>query len=103
MSLSPRTLSRPRGFTAATRYLRFVNCMSMPRSVLLQQLHHGLQVVLVLAADPQLVALDGGLDLELRALDELDDLAGLLGGDALLQRDLLAHGAAERLVDRRRR
>src|SRR5258708_37047005 len=44
----------------------------------------GLQVVAFLAADAQLVALDRGLDLELRALDLLDDRARQLGVDALL-------------------
>src|SRR5687767_6118545 len=54
-----------------------------------QQRHRELQVVALLAGHAQLLALDLGLDLELRALDRRDDLLrdGLL--DALLDRDLL--------------
>ena len=70
--------------------------MSMPKSVLAQQLDDRLQRVAVAAGDAHEIALDGGLHLQLAVLDLLDDLARLLDGDALLQRDLLPHGGARR-------
>src|ERR1041385_3529397 len=57
--------------------------------LLAQQVHDGLQIVALLAADAHLVALDGGLHLELGLLHELRDLASLLDGDALLAVELL--------------
>src|SRR3989440_4486122 len=45
------------------------------------------------------VALYGGLRLELRVLDDLDDLFGLVRGDALLYGDVLAERAARRRLD----
>src|SRR3954470_21806081 len=53
-----------------------------------------LQVVALFAADAELVALDRGLDLQLRVLDRLHDLLGELLVDALLDHDLLALGIA---------
>src|SRR5690606_33749966 len=44
-----------------------------------------LQGVLALGRDPELVALDGGLDLELRRLDVLHQGLGLVTGDPLGQ------------------
>ena len=63
----------------------------MPKSFSRSSLIDGLQDIAILAADAHEIALDGSLDLELAVLDLLDDLARLFGGDALLQRDLLAH------------
>ena len=58
-----------------------------------QHAHDFLQVVFRRRGDAQLIALDGRLYLlQLGVFDELDDVARLLGGDALLQRDLLSHG-----------
>ena len=54
--------------------------------------HDLLEDVAVFAGDADGVALDGGLGLELGVLDGGDDLLGLLGGDALLELDLLADG-----------
>ena len=68
--------------------------MSMPRSVPFEQLHHRLQVVPALARDPHLVALDRGLDLDLGPLDRPSRSRAPCRGDALLQGDLLARGAA---------
>src|SRR5690349_21157894 len=48
-----------------------------PEVVVAQELHHGLEVVLLLARDADLVALDRHLDLQLRVLHELHDLARL--------------------------
>src|ERR1051325_2865445 len=57
---------------------------------LAQQPHHFLEVVARRGRDAELVALDAGLNfLELVVLEELDDVARLLGGDALLQRAVL--------------
>src|ERR1044071_3540161 len=53
---------------------------------LLEELHDGLQVVEALARDAHLVGLDGGLHLELAALDQLHDLARVVGRDAFLHR-----------------
>src|SRR5262245_45181379 len=99
MSLSPITLARPRGFTAAIA-LPVVRELHVDAEIrALEQPDHALQVVPVLAADPQLVPLDRSLDLELAALDHLHDLARLVRRDPLLERDLLARRAAERLLD----
>ncbi len=57
---------------------------------LAQQRHRLLQVVALLAADPQLVAVDLGLDLELGLLERGDDLLRQFLLDALLDGDLLA-------------
>src|SRR5271157_3438119 len=57
-------------------------------------LQHGddfLQRVAVFAADAHQVALNGSLHFLLRVLDDLDNLARLLDGDALLHGDALAH------------
>src|SRR6476469_8081465 len=52
------------------------------------QLLHGLQVVALLAADAELVALHLHLDaLGAFVADQLADLLGVLGADALLERD----------------
>src|SRR5271157_515469 len=59
---------------------------------LAQQLDDLLEGVAVAAGDAHEIALDGGLHPELAVLDLLHDLAGFFGGDALLQRDFLAHG-----------
>ena len=56
---------------------------------LAQQRHRVLQVVALLAVDPQLVAVDLGIDLELGFLDRRGDLLGQLLLDALLHGDLL--------------
>src|SRR5258705_6268902 len=58
-----------------------------------------LQVVPVLPGDADLVLLDGRLHLDLRILDEPDDLPGALDRDPLLQRDLLPKHAAPALLD----
>src|SRR4051794_3305764 len=66
-------------------------------------LHRGdrrLEVVTLLAAHPELVALDlvrHAFEAEL--LDELADLLGLVGGDPDVERDGLAHRALRRLFD----
>src|SRR6188472_515412 len=57
-----------------------------------EQPHHLLKLVARGRRDAELIALDAGLDLlELAVLEELDDLASLLGRDPLLKRDVLAH------------
>src|SRR5262245_18211080 len=61
--------------------------------VLLDGSHHGLEIVLGLAAHPDLIALDVALDLDLQALDVLHDLLGLLLGDADVHVDRLLAGA----------
>src|SRR5688572_33212216 len=54
--------------------------------------HHFLELVTRRGGDAKLIALDAGLDLlELVVLEELDDVAGLLGRNALLQRDVLLY------------
>src|SRR4029453_1123499 len=58
-----------------------------------------LQVVAVLAGDAHLIFLDRGLHADLRVLDEAHNLLGALDRDALLERDLLAEGAAGGLLD----
>src|SRR5213594_3368705 len=60
---------------------------------LAQELDDRLQLVLLLARDPHVIPLDGDLDLELGVLHQLHDLARLVGGDALLEVDLLLGGA----------
>src|SRR5262249_3787218 len=60
---------------------------------LAQQLHHGLQVVALLARHPHLIALDGDLHLELGVLHLLDYLARLLDRDPLLEVDALLRRA----------
>src|SRR5438034_933847 len=64
-----------------------------------QQRDDLLQVVPVLPGGADLVLLDGRLHLDLRILDEPDDLAGTLDRDPLLQRDLLPEHAAPALLD----
>src|SRR3989442_8446054 len=66
---------------------------------LLQEPDHLLEVVTVLAGDADLVLLDRGLHLELRVLDEADDLPRLLDRDPLLERDLLLDRPAGGLLD----
>src|SRR5215469_13486649 len=55
-----------------------------------QQLDGRLQVVALLARHPHLLALDAGLHLELRVLDQARDLPADLGVDPLLEQHLLA-------------
>src|SRR5262249_17949019 len=64
-----------------------------------QRVDHGLEIVLLLACDPDLIALDRRLDLELPILDELHDLARLLDRDALLEIDALLRGAGRSGLD----
>src|SRR5690606_7925854 len=68
--------------------------VEVERRVLAHQLDGRLQVVPLLAADPHLLVLDLGLHLELAAFEDLHDLLGGLGGDALADRQLLAAQAA---------
>src|SRR6267142_814691 len=63
-----------------------------------QQRDDFLEVVAVLARDADLVGLDRRLHLDLRVLDDPDDLLGLLDRNPLLERDLLAERAARRLL-----
>src|SRR3989440_13102313 len=58
-----------------------------------------LERVAVASGDAHNVALYGGLRFEFRVLDELDDLFGLVRGDALLYGDVLAERAARRRLD----
>ena len=68
--------------------------------VLAERGDRGLEVVALLARHPQLLALHLVLHaLEPEALDELADLAGLVGGDADVQRRGLAHAALRRFLD----
>src|SRR5512140_719607 len=60
----------------------------------LQQLDDRLEVVGALPGHAHLLVLDLGLDLELRLLDDGDDLLPLLRGDPLLDGDHLADAAA---------
>src|SRR5438034_1933674 len=60
---------------------------------LAQELDDRLQLVLLLARDPHLIALDGDLHLELGVLHQLHDLARLVGRDTLLEVDALLGGA----------
>src|SRR3954471_21667528 len=67
---------------------------------LLQRGDDALEVVSLLADDPQLVALGLGLDaLEAQALDELVELTGLVRGDPGHDGGVLADGATRRLLD----
>src|SRR5581483_11355072 len=68
--------------------------------VLLDGPDDGLEVVLLLAGDPNLVALDLALHLQPGRLHELDDLLGLLLGDADRHVDALLDGAPGRRLDR---
>ena len=52
--------------------------------------NHSLQIIAFLAGYPQFVALDGGLHFQLGVFDHFDQLAGHIGIDALLNRDLHA-------------
>src|SRR6185503_17150250 len=101
MSFRSATPRPPRRPAVAKTRLPVVGELHVDAEVgVLQHLDDGLQVVPVLARDPDLLALDGGLDLELAALDDLHDFAGLLRGDALLQADDLPRRAAQGLLDR---
>src|SRR5262245_9190016 len=71
-----------------------------PEVAVAQQLDHALQVVALLPGHAHLIGLDGRLDLELRILDQLDDLARLVGGDAFLEREVLLRAAARPGLDR---
>ena len=71
---------------------------------LAQQLDRHLQGVAIFARYAYEIALNGSLHLQLAVLNLFDDFAGFLGGDALLQRDLLPHrlaGGGNRLRRRR--
>src|SRR5271166_5345057 len=68
--------------------------------VLPQHADDFLQSIAVFAADANQIALDGGLHLFLRVLDELDNLARLLDRDTLLHGNTLPHGRACSLLDR---
>src|ERR1035438_2902289 len=59
----------------------------------------GLQDVAVAAGDADEIALDGSLHFELGVLDGLDDFAGLLRSDPLLQVDFLFDGGTGRRND----
>src|SRR6185436_2575379 len=101
MSFRSATPRPPRRPAVAKRSLPVVGELHVDAEVgVLQHPHDGLEIVPVLARDADLLALDGGLDLELAALDDLHDLARLLRGDALLQGDGLARGPAQGLLDR---
>src|ERR1035441_1855827 len=65
-----------------------------------QQLDYALQGVAVATADAHQVALDGRLHFQFAVLDLAHDLARLLDGNALLQRDLLFHRGAGRRNER---
>src|SRR6185503_11589724 len=60
--------------------------------VLANGLHHDLEIVLGLARDPDLIALDVALDLDLEPFDELHELASLLLRDPDVQVDRLSRG-----------
>src|SRR5213593_2298346 len=96
-SLSTRFLGQPRvrRWTRRGSVTEVRELHGDAEVVLAEQRHDRLQLVLLLARDPQLVTLDGDLDLELRVLHQLHDLARLVGGDALLEVDLLL-GSAHR-------
>src|SRR5579872_280987 len=92
--MRPRDRPRPRRLWASPR-VSVPEVVELQRQVELraaQQLDGRLQVVTLLAGDPDLFALDAGLDLELRVLDEARDLPAGLGIDPLLEEDLLAGG-----------
>src|ERR1019366_10377544 len=59
----------------------------------------GLQIVLLLARDAQLLALDRNLYFQLAVLDGLHDFPRLFGGNALADRHDLSHGALGRGLD----
>src|SRR5450756_132811 len=65
-----------------------------------QESNGGLQIVLLLARDAQLLALDRDLHLQLAVLDGLYDLPRLFGGNALADRQDLSHGTLGRGLDR---
>src|SRR6059036_694545 len=90
-SLSTRFLGQPRvrRWTRRGSVTEVRELHGDTEVVLAEELHDRLQLVLLLARDPQLVTLDGDLDLELRVLHQLHDLARLVGGDAPLEVDLL--------------
>ena len=69
------------------------------RPVSLQMRDHGLQVVNLLAGDPDLVFHDLGLHLDLELLDLLDHLAGVVGLDACMQREDFAHRVVRGIFD----
>jgi len=63
-----------------------------------QNAHRFLQLVALFPAHAHRVFVNRGLHLQLRVLDDLDDLLGLLRLDALFQLDQEAHGAARALA-----
>src|SRR5438093_9828953 len=69
-----------------------------PEVLVPQQRDDLLKVVSVLARHADLVGLDRRLHLDLRVLDDPDDLLSLVDRNALLERDLLAEGAAGGLL-----
>src|SRR4051812_892098 len=69
------------------------------RGVGLQVRDHGLEVVLLGAADAEGFALDAGVDLDLQLLDLLLDRLGRVLVDAVLELDLLADGLVGGLFD----
>src|SRR6059036_2213328 len=94
-SLSTRFLGQPRvrRWTRRGSVTEVRELHGDTEVVLAEELHDRLQLVLLLARDAHLVALDGDLHPELRVLHQPDDLARLVGGDALLEVDLLLGGA----------
>src|ERR1051326_23489 len=67
---------------------------------LAEEVHDRLQLVLLLAGDPELVALDRDLHLQLRLLGELRHLARLVRRDALLPLDALRRRPGRPGLDR---
>src|SRR5262245_25388668 len=61
---------------------------------LLQQLDGFLKQIAALAADPDEIALNRSLNLDLAVLDGPDDFLALLNRNARLNRDFLPHGSA---------
>src|SRR5438876_286299 len=94
-SLSTRFLGQPsvRRWTRRGSVTEVRELHGDAEVALAQKLDDRLQLVLLLARDPHLVALDGDLHPELRVLHQPDDLARLVGGDALLEVNLLLGGA----------
>src|SRR6266480_4931284 len=94
-SLSTRFLGQPRvrRWTRRGSVTEVRELHGDAEVALAQKLDDRLQLVLLLARDAHLVALDGDLHPELRVLHQPDDLARLVGGDALLEVDLLLGGA----------
>ena len=79
---------------------KFSNCSGMPRSAPFRAAITRLQVVTLLARDPHRVALRlAGDALRRLLLDQLVDLAGLVGGDADLDRRHLADRLVAGLLD----